>query len=312
MIGSEDDAAARMDGIYRHQRFIYDLTRRYYLLGRDRLIAELAPPPGGTVLEIGCGTGRNLVQAARLYPTAGCHGLDVSDVMLRTARTNIARAGLGNRITLAAGDARLFEPAALFDLASFDRVFVSYVLSMVPRWPDVVENALRCLGPTGSLHIVDFGDFARCPVPFSAAMRAWLQRFHVTPIHQFERQLATIATAHGLDFDFASPYRGYTAFAVLKRPAGPQPAAIRRGPGRAADRVSWRRHRTVIGPSCVPAGSANAIGVVSAGPPDWPFAENHVALIFASSGQRTDLSTGAPYPKRASIWMRSGAAMPRR
>ncbi len=35
-------AAEKMDGIYRRQRFIYDATRRYYLLGRDRMIASLA------------------------------------------------------------------------------------------------------------------------------------------------------------------------------------------------------------------------------------------------------------------------------
>ena len=34
------DPAAAMDRIYRRQRVIYDLTRRHYLLGRDRLIAE--------------------------------------------------------------------------------------------------------------------------------------------------------------------------------------------------------------------------------------------------------------------------------
>ena len=29
------DAAALMDRMYRHQRHIYDLTRKFYLLGRD-------------------------------------------------------------------------------------------------------------------------------------------------------------------------------------------------------------------------------------------------------------------------------------
>ena len=52
-----DDAATRMDRMYRPQRYIYDLTRKPYLLGRDRLIAGLAAPDGGTILEIGCGTG---------------------------------------------------------------------------------------------------------------------------------------------------------------------------------------------------------------------------------------------------------------
>ena len=32
-----------MDRIYRHQRHVYDVTRKYYLLGRDRLIDRPAP-----------------------------------------------------------------------------------------------------------------------------------------------------------------------------------------------------------------------------------------------------------------------------
>jgi S-adenosylmethionine-diacylgycerolhomoserine-N-methlytransferase len=57
--------AGRMDAIYRGQRHIYDLTRRYYLLGRDMLIRDLAPPAGGSVLEVGCGKARNLIAVAR-------------------------------------------------------------------------------------------------------------------------------------------------------------------------------------------------------------------------------------------------------
>jgi S-adenosylmethionine-diacylgycerolhomoserine-N-methlytransferase len=53
-----------MDRVYRRQRHIYDLTRKYFLLGRDTLISRLQPPTGGSVIEIGCGTGRNLVAAA--------------------------------------------------------------------------------------------------------------------------------------------------------------------------------------------------------------------------------------------------------
>ena len=56
--------AALMDRIYRRQRHVYDFTRKYYLLGRDELIERLAPPADSRVLEIGCGTARNLIAAA--------------------------------------------------------------------------------------------------------------------------------------------------------------------------------------------------------------------------------------------------------
>ena len=36
-----------LDRNYRYQRHIYDLTREYYLLGRDRMIEHLSPPDGG-------------------------------------------------------------------------------------------------------------------------------------------------------------------------------------------------------------------------------------------------------------------------
>ena len=92
--------AALMDKVYRRQRYIYDLTRRYYLFGRDKLIRELALKPGEAVVEIGCGTARNLIRIARLYPQAELFGLDASQEMLRTAAQNIAAAGLTERITL--------------------------------------------------------------------------------------------------------------------------------------------------------------------------------------------------------------------
>ncbi|TIV06609.1 MAG: class I SAM-dependent methyltransferase, partial [Mesorhizobium sp.] len=129
--------AELMDGVYRWQRHIYDLTRKYYLLGRDRLIDGLDVPQGGTVLELGCGTGRNIALAARRYPDARFFGLDISAEMLETANAAIAREGLSGKVKLARGDATDFDAKALFGLEHFDRVFVSYSLSMIPGWETV-------------------------------------------------------------------------------------------------------------------------------------------------------------------------------
>ena len=78
--------AALMDQTYRHHRRIYDLTRAWFLLGRDHLIADLDVPAGGRVLEIACGTGRNLDHIARRYPGCALCGLDISEQMLASAR----------------------------------------------------------------------------------------------------------------------------------------------------------------------------------------------------------------------------------
>ncbi len=215
------DAAGLMDRIYRRQRHIYDFTRKFYLLGRDQLIDGLAPPPGARVLEIACGTGRNLIRAARLYPEMRAYGIDISDEMLTTARNNISRAGLESRISVARGDATSFDPRALFGVEAFDRVFVSYALSMIPLWREAVEHAGALLAPGGSLHIVDFGDQQELPAAFRASLRRWLALFSVDPRETLEAELRVAAEARALDMSFAPLYRRYAFLAVLKSPRPP-------------------------------------------------------------------------------------------
>ncbi|RUV80008.1 class I SAM-dependent methyltransferase, partial [Mesorhizobium sp. M1A.F.Ca.IN.020.32.1.1] len=92
----ENNHARLMDQMYRYQRYIYDFTRKYYLFGRDTLIRELNPPAGASVLEVGCGTGRNLALIGDLYPGRPLFGLDISAEMLATARAKLRRHGLSS------------------------------------------------------------------------------------------------------------------------------------------------------------------------------------------------------------------------
>jgi S-adenosylmethionine-diacylgycerolhomoserine-N-methlytransferase len=210
---------ALMDRIYRHQRHIYDASRKFYLLGRDTAIAALQPPPGGSVLEIGCGTGRNLIRIAGAYPGRACFGLDVSAEMLTTARQSVAKAGLAERIVLKQADATGFDPQALFGQAGFDRIVISYALSMIPPWQGVVEEALRRLSPGGELHIVDFGDQAGLPAPFKAVLNRWLALFHVTPRRDLAAVLDAVAAEAGASTRTDALHRGYAVLATARRAA---------------------------------------------------------------------------------------------
>lgn len=198
-----------MDAIYRTQRHFYDLTRKYYLLGRDRLIRGLAPPPGGTVLEIGCGTGRNLITAARAWPDARYFGIDISDAMLETARAKVAAAGLSDRIMLAQGDATAFDAGALFSVSRFDRIFQSYTLSMIPDWQGALREGAGKLAPGGRLDIVDFGQQERLPGAFRRLLFTWLDQFDVEPRRALPNVLHDIGKSAGLVVEFTSLYRGY-------------------------------------------------------------------------------------------------------
>lgn len=215
---SAPPAAELMNDIYARQRHFYDLTRRYFLLGRDTLIAKLQPPSGGSIIEIGCGTGRNLIAAARVYPDAELFGLDVSSAMLSTARANIRRAGLEHRIRLSLGDAAHFDASALFGRRTFDRAFFSYSLSMIPPWRDAVAQGLNVLAvPGGRLLIVDFGEQDRLPAWFRRSLFAWLAKFHVTPRGDLEGVLAGLAAATGGELSFHPLYRDYARLAQIAR-----------------------------------------------------------------------------------------------
>jgi S-adenosylmethionine-diacylgycerolhomoserine-N-methlytransferase len=207
---------ALMDGIYRYQRHVYDVTRRYYLFGRDEMLAELMPPHRGAVLEIGCGTGRNLVHAARRSPDVHFHGIDLSAEMLKTARATIRRCHLDDRIALRQGDATDFDGQALFGRRRFDRVYFSYTLSMVPAWEAALETAVRHVAPGGSLHVVDFGQCENLPPLVRRALFAWLDRFHVTPRENLRAALEGLAGRNGGTLRFEPLMGGYAWHGVVR------------------------------------------------------------------------------------------------
>ncbi len=182
--------AELMDRVYRHQRHIYDFTRKYYLFGRDRLIRNLMLAPGERLVEIGCGTARNLVRIARLYPEAQLFGLDASQEMLKSASETIRRAGLAGRIGLAHGYAEELSQAMFGETRPFDACLFSYSLSMIPEWKQALLAASRTLSPNGRIHIVDFGDLRGLGIGRNF-MLAWLRLFHVAPrvelLETFER-----------------------------------------------------------------------------------------------------------------------------
>jgi len=170
-----------MDDVYRHQRYIYDLTRKYYLFGRDTLIRELDLQDGERLIEIGCGTARNLVAIARAYPKARLYGLDASQEMLKSAQASIARSGFSKQIELVHAYAEDLSPALFGEDAPFDRAVFSYSLSMIPDWKKALTAAAASVKSGGLIHAVDFGDLTGLGPVFASLLRTWLKQFHVEP-----------------------------------------------------------------------------------------------------------------------------------
>ncbi len=117
---------------------------------RRRAVERLELHPGERVLEIGCGSGRNLdLLTAAVGPTGAILGVDLSDGMLRRARRLVKRRGWAN-VTLAQRDAASLEP-----LISIDAVLFSLSYSVIPDRHAALAGAWAALRNGGRLVIMD-------------------------------------------------------------------------------------------------------------------------------------------------------------
>ena len=177
--GAPSSAHGAMDQMYRHQRYIYDLTRKYYLFGRDKLIEELPVKDGDHICEVGCGTARNLVLLAKKRSNITLYGIDASSEMLKTAQASVDSAALGARIKLATALSTDFTPAMLGHGKPFERLIYSYSLSMMDDWREALEYGITQMRPGGTIHVVDFGNQEGLPGWFKKFLGTWLDQFHV-------------------------------------------------------------------------------------------------------------------------------------
>jgi S-adenosylmethionine-diacylgycerolhomoserine-N-methlytransferase len=215
-ISSTADVAVRMDRMYRHQRYIYDLSRKYFLLGRDRLLRSIPAKPGDALLEIGAGTGRNLVALAKLHPELSLYGIDASRAMIDTAQAAARRAGVAGRIRLGFGVGEQADARNLGRPNGFDHIVFSYALSMFDEPLAALDRAISLLAPGGTLYVVDFSDQRDLPDPFRRALVAWLDRFGVRHRPEVARHLSELAHHDRGAFTFEPVARRYAEILTFR------------------------------------------------------------------------------------------------
>jgi S-adenosylmethionine-diacylgycerolhomoserine-N-methlytransferase len=170
-----DTAAAQPSAMRRYYRWhatIYDATRWTFLLGRNEMLRRLPIKPSQTqtLLEVGCGTGRNLRWLAQRHPLIRLIGADVSPDMLGKAQQ--ATAPYAERVTLLEHPYGAEVPLELPQTPDF--VLFSYALTMFnPGWEAAIEQAWADLPVGGRLAVVDFHDTP------SEAFRWWMSKNHV-------------------------------------------------------------------------------------------------------------------------------------
>lgn len=137
----------------RYDRMIGFLTLGGHLRARERMLAQLRP--GSRVLDIGCGTGAFLIEAARKGALGW--GVDASGPMLRVFKKKLETlpAEERGRITVLQQSAALLDKT--FAGQQFDLIASSLALGEMP--PIVLETVLRqvpgLLAPGGKVLICD-------------------------------------------------------------------------------------------------------------------------------------------------------------
>ena len=211
------DAFEKMDKMYRYQRYFYDFTRKYYLLGRDQLIGKLSFKDNENVLEIGCGTARNLMILARKFPNSNFYGLDASAAMLETARMKITAKKIKN-ITFENALADNFHYQRTFYLSEpFDTVYFSYSITMIPYWKEAIANSLNNLKSGKSFYIVDFYDQRDLSTPFRRILQGWLKIFDVIYPEKLISHLEYLEKQNLGKLSVSSIYKSYAFIAEFNK-----------------------------------------------------------------------------------------------
>ncbi len=141
----------------------------------ERILREIAPPPGARFLDAGCGVGAHTLAIAR--HGYDCTGVDISETILEKTRANITTAGLAER---ARAECRSLEDLG-FPSDSFDVVHCRGVLMHIPQWEKALTELVRVLKPGG--HLVLFEANTQAVETRIVRMMRWLRK----PVSRVER-----------------------------------------------------------------------------------------------------------------------------
>jgi S-adenosylmethionine-diacylgycerolhomoserine-N-methlytransferase len=145
------------------------------------------------ILEVGCGTGKNIKNLAKKFSHANITGIDISGHMLTIARKKLFY--LGDRITF------LEEPYDAGSRAAgkeYNLVLFSYALSMInPQWKELLKQTRKDLKPGGKVAVVDFYHGTKLYRDYMAMHHVKLEG-HILPTLKdlFEPMLISIRNAY--------------------------------------------------------------------------------------------------------------------
>ncbi len=139
--------------LYRKIAPKYDLWARLTeTRARNRCLELASVQDGESVLEVAVGTGLAFEQILKANPSGRNEGIDITEAMLKRARSRAAKSGTGN-YHLSIGDAYDLE----FPDDQFDVLINNYMFDLLPEkdFSSVLAEFKRVLRPGGRLVLVN-------------------------------------------------------------------------------------------------------------------------------------------------------------
>ncbi len=141
-----DSQVDDLDSIYSHGKsrlhnfidstFRWDMYKRY-----EYTLANAAPIPGRTFLDVGCGTGRYALALARMGAERVV-GLDIAPKMVQTCRERARAGGVESKSLFIASDLLAYQPETTFDvcigIGLFD--YIADPLPVLKKMREVVSD----------------------------------------------------------------------------------------------------------------------------------------------------------------------------
>lgn len=186
---------------------------------RRAFLADIAVPPGASVLDVGCGTGVLTRMLANLPGVDRVVGVDPAPSLLAKARE---LAGDTPHVTFLEADGR----ALPFADETFDVVVFDSTLSHVPRPEEALREAFRAARPGGWLAVFD-GDYATTTVALGDhdPLQAVVDMMMANSVHdrRLVRRLPALARNAGFDV------RGVRSHGFVETGGGYVPTIVERG-----------------------------------------------------------------------------------
>lgn len=188
--GSHQD---QLESFYNKQAHLYDQYRHRMLHGRKPLMLKMPVNKGCVWVDLGGGTASNVEYFSKSISKdwfSAVYVVDLTPSLVKVAKKRVEDNNWGSKVQIVLGDATDPNLEGLPAAGTCDVVSISYAVTMIPNWEDVLKNAYRLLKPGGHICVCDFT--VDPSSQWSASQSFWKYLFSTDHIYLNEAHITTL------------------------------------------------------------------------------------------------------------------------